>query len=353
MAPRNGSLDALRGLAVIMVVVCHYFLGIERQSAFSLAMGHGVDLFFVLSGFLISGLFFAEIKRTGHIDSKRFWIRRGFKIYPPFYVFLTLTCIFIFRGIPRPQIYAELFFVQDYFSPLWVHTWSLAVEEQFYFTLPLFLIVLLRGKVLRIIPVTSLVLSCLCFYLRFRAFQSSGVWDNFAYPAHLRMDALLAGVVLGYYAYFDQSSFRETRKAFVLVLGVTITIFALAMPPFFQLTFCYIGFAFVVAWSVQHPVSKWLYWLSYIGLYSYSIYLWHVALMVFLPRFPANWMRFPVYVLSSVLLGIGMAKAVEVPSLRIRDRLFPSLSNRSASGTVASQLRGSPRPMPPSEPSAL
>ena len=86
---RNGRLDILRCVAVVLVMIHH--AGI---SPFFTRVGWiGVDLFFVLSGFLISGLLFSEYQRRGSIDFKRFFIRRGLKIYPAFYVFLLLTAM--------------------------------------------------------------------------------------------------------------------------------------------------------------------------------------------------------------------------------------------------------------------
>jgi len=80
MNSRNQSLDMLRGVAVLLVLGRH----MDGAGIWSSAGWCGVDLFFVLSGFLISGLLFTEFKKTGTIDVKRFWIRRGFKIYPAF-----------------------------------------------------------------------------------------------------------------------------------------------------------------------------------------------------------------------------------------------------------------------------
>src|SRR5438045_3895822 len=93
MTSRNQSLDVLRGIAVLLVIVSHYSGTLPRPSALLETGWVGVDLFFVLSGFLISGLLFSEFEKTGSINLKRFWIRRGFKIYPPFYVFMGLTAL--------------------------------------------------------------------------------------------------------------------------------------------------------------------------------------------------------------------------------------------------------------------
>ena len=97
-----------------------------------------VDVFFVLSGFLVSGLLFQEVAQTGTASPGRFLIRRGFKIYPAFWVMIAVTIFWIWhRGgtISGMQVLSELFYFQNYGWAVSFHTWSLAVEEHFYFLL--------------------------------------------------------------------------------------------------------------------------------------------------------------------------------------------------------------------------
>src|SRR5260370_38814364 len=84
---RNKRLDVLRCIAIILVIFHHG----QVFDIFSRAGWMGVDLFFVLSGFLISGLLFGEFRKKGSIQYKRFFVRRAFKIYPAFYIFLACT----------------------------------------------------------------------------------------------------------------------------------------------------------------------------------------------------------------------------------------------------------------------
>src|SRR5258706_12209135 len=93
---RNQALDILRGIAILIVLGRHlFFLPTDLPPPADLFFRTwircgwaGVDLFFVLSGFLVSGLLFQEFARNGNVAVSRFLIRRGFKIYPAFYVFL-------------------------------------------------------------------------------------------------------------------------------------------------------------------------------------------------------------------------------------------------------------------------
>jgi peptidoglycan/LPS O-acetylase OafA/YrhL len=348
MQTRNQSLDVLRGIAVLLVIASHYTLVIPGRSILETGWV-GVDLFFVLSGFLISGLLFLEFKKTGTINLKRFWIRRGFKIYPPFYVLIGLTAATaIARTCQLPhELLWEVVFLQNYGKPFWPHTWSLAVEEHFYLLLPLLLLLLSRigmgrPNPFRAVPFISMGISCICLYLRIMAFRHDGNWSHVAFPTHLRIDALFAGVTLGYFTHFDQESCREAGKSWVLAVGLLFAGAFLVMPDVPRLTFAYVAFAFIVAWSVNRPPSRNLFsrTLARIGYYSYSIYLWHVVAMLGLEWMPASWFRFPLYFLAAIALGVLMAKLIEIPVLRLRDRVFPSTAH--ARSIAPSQLEDRP-----------
>ncbi len=140
---RNKRLDILRCVAVLLVLGHHGFMeGLWREVGWT-----GVDLFFVLSGFLISGLLFNEYKKTGGINLRRFFIRRGFKIYPAFWAMLLGSVLIAFAY--HKHFYGaywlhEVLFIQNYLPGIWRHTWSLAVEEHFYIVLPLLLLAMCR-----------------------------------------------------------------------------------------------------------------------------------------------------------------------------------------------------------------
>lgn len=140
------SLDMLRGVAILLVLGRHMVAPVAGPAwlrvlpaAWTRIGWSGVDLFFVLSGFLVSGLIFAEYKRTGGLNVRRFVIRRGFKIWPPYFVYVGFVACWLawkhwHRGDPGVwvQLWPNLFHVQNYFGTPRIHTWSLAVEEHFY-----------------------------------------------------------------------------------------------------------------------------------------------------------------------------------------------------------------------------
>ena len=137
------QLDVLRGIAVLLVMGYH----LPALPILSNAGYLSVDLFFVLSGFLVSGLLFREIQSTGGVNLSRFYLRRALKIYPSVYLLLALTYLLFTAALGWAQVsntaLGDLLLSQNYLGGLWGHTWSLAVEEHFYLLLPVTLILLL------------------------------------------------------------------------------------------------------------------------------------------------------------------------------------------------------------------
>src|SRR5437016_8612267 len=178
---RNQWLDVLRGVAILLVLGRHSSYAYIRPWA--IIGWSGVDLFFVLSGFLISGLLFSEYQQRGCIDVKQFWIRRGFKIYPSFYVLLMFTAVLIWmkRGKLPMALLGDAFFLQGYAPHILEHGWSLAVEEHFYFVLPLVLLAMIRlskhqANPFRWVPLVSVCLTTLCLYIRVHGSGQGATW---------------------------------------------------------------------------------------------------------------------------------------------------------------------------------
>ena len=322
-----------------------------------------MDLFFVLSGFLISGLLFSEYKRRHSISFKRFFIRRGLKIYPAFYAFLLLTGItgeLVFRSHPKSVQYLhEIFFVMNYEHGVWDHTWSLAVEEHFYIFLPIFLFILARlssnrENPFRSIPLAAAAIAALCLIFRFVSVFVGKPNLNMAYiGSHERMDALFSGVLIGYFYHFRPAALEElmrpkgNRVAIAAgSLGLLSSAYLFGRDSVFLATFgysfIYLGFAGVLLLSlyVRGIFSGKLAWImelaggvaAYVGMYSYSIYLWHGPTAAWLPGFfrrtlgfpVGEYGRFAVYFVGSLVIGIVMSKLIEYPILRLRDRILPT-----------------------------
>ena len=353
------QLDFLRAVAVFLVIGNHaavcppetnfYIHQITR--VWSRGGWAGVDLFFVLSGFLIGGLLFNEYKKRGAIDVKRFLVRRAFKIYPAFWFLIAVTLLVNFLSgdaIYRGGFLSELLFVQNYHPGIWAHTWSLAVEEHFYIFLSfLFFALLAIGKksatnAFESIPKIFVALAVACFVLRY----ITDFYFGFSYAVnieqtHLRIDSLFYGVFLAYLWHFRDlasSEFLHKNKFFIGLLGVCcfVPVFVFNLETTFWLetvglTMLYFGGGFLLLALLVSDFGKnrFLRIVSEIGKYSYSIYLWNLPTHFWLAKYTdlaaENWFVYWfVYWTATLILGIGTAKLIEYPVLRLRDKIMPS-----------------------------
>ena len=335
---RNQSLDALRCVAILLVIGFH----LNFYSLWGRAGWIGVDLFFVLSGFLISGLLFQEYKNKGKIDIKRFLIRRGLKIYPSFYLLIAAAAVLSFvKQSPQLKtlvIFSSIF-AQNYYNgtafTILAHTWSLAVEEHFYLMLPFILLLLMtfRGsEPFRPIPVIFVFVALSC--LAFRCFWLSPGQE--ARATHMRLDSLFAGVTVGYLYHYEQRLFRKLSTGYSLLLGSILCLPAILLDhrnrlmQTIGLTSLLFGFSLVLIWSVTRtPRSaigrKVVGGVARIGFYSYSIYLWHTVTAEFLlSRIALSALNFWICLACTVAVGVAMGRLVETPYLALREKIAPS-----------------------------
>lgn len=360
---RNKVLDALRAVAILLVLGRHANLSQDLTR-----IGWcGVDLFFVISGFLISGLLFKEHKRFGDIHLKTFWLRRGLKIYPAFYIYLMAEIVIylpIYSKLPGAKS-ANLFwfdatFLSSYFEGLSGHAWSLSIEEHFYFVLPVFLLLLIKLHPKKTdpfasVPVVFLLISIGSLWLRMRAKPAfDRDFYTYLFPTHLRMDSLFCGVMIGYlFHYKPRLLARLARWPLLVGGGMLLTPIYFWRIEYWHmytwgLTCTFLGFACIITWAIHipfrpgHLLALPVNLLAPIGVYSYSIYLWHWLIFVYLRpyvRFKCITAGIPVVwsnaletrqwlfcLACSIIVGIVMAVIIEQPILRLRDRWFPSRS---------------------------
>lgn len=361
---RIKRLDILRAVAILLVVCAH-----AQICRFASRVGWaGVDLFFVLSGFLIAGLLYVEYKKRGDISVRTFFIRRGLKIYPAFYVMIAVTFAaqhLLWHGAPSPlrSFLNEVVFIQNYSYGVWGHTWSLAVEEHFYIGLALLLLLLVRISAHRADPFRNIprIFACVavtCFSLRVLTIwvfpPAENLTAHVTNPTHARIDALFFGVFLGYLYHFrpeviHRISLTVRRRVAIGVLSMlllSVSYFVAREDYFmlsFGLTFLYLGFggilllALVIRGLFTGPLAKLLERCgtvsAYLGRYSYSIYLWHTPFLqleaVILRK--VVHLQLPAFVtaligvLGSCAVGIFFAHLIELPVLKLRERLFPPL----------------------------
>jgi peptidoglycan/LPS O-acetylase OafA/YrhL len=368
---RSLPLDMLRGIAILLVLGRHFVappVGLGPLQPFAeawTAIGwSGVDLFFVLSGFLVSGLLFAEYRETNTVDTRRFIIRRGFKIWPSYIAYLGFVSLWLGwqfhqgRDDAWGDLWANFLHVQNYFGTPRVHTWSLALEEHFYLAIALLFAWLVgrRRGFIHWLP-TAIIAGILGeAILRHVMCVLEGANHINLYATHLRFDGLLVGTLIAYYTHFYPTELAAfTRRPLLLLAGgvllaaptLTLTPEASPWSAGLGLTAVYVGFGLILLGWINlrnsHAIWGWLFssrpaaWLGQIGFYSYSIYLWHVDLAQTPIRKVAQfaqqahvpsgvvWVAATiVYVVAAIFAGRLLSRALESPSLALRERLFPS-----------------------------
>jgi peptidoglycan/LPS O-acetylase OafA/YrhL len=359
---RLRELDFLRGIAIILVLLRHIPL-----SNYTTNLGWiGVDLFFVLSGYLVSGLLFREYIRFGNIQPRLFLIRRGFKIYPVYYLFyipyllllLTSGNTFSARGF-----FADMTFTQNFlwgWGYAYPASWSLAVEEHFYFGLSILLWVALERKWFGSLNRTGvksllgilLIILMVCLTIRISC--------NIIFETHFtklftttffRIDSLLMGVLISYLYHFRANYLRKLyqtnhiRLFVIMLLGLCWVPFLDPVPSFhvksYGFTLLYISFgilliAFLLTEQINERLDNILSKpvvnvVSKIGFCSYSIYIIHSLVIDLCHSWFKNFesdrnqvLFFVVASTISIVTGMLMTYKVENYFLALRNKHFPS-----------------------------
>ncbi|MDH4461746.1 MAG: acyltransferase [Flectobacillus sp.] len=356
---RNQTIDFLRTVAIMLTLFRHFGV-----NAFLYKIGWiGVDLFFVLSGFLVSGLLFNEHKKTGNINFLRFFVRRGLKIYPLFY--LLIGC-FILEARMNPEVLlsiptllSEVCFYKNYFGGemFLVHTWSIDVEEHFYLILPLLLLVIskinsAKTNPFRSLPYIFIFVAIACLGLRIYNTHKYATFEHILHvsPTHLRLDSLFFGTLLSYFYNYHAVQLKEFVLTFRnwIILSILI-LFTPALIMWDSSSFMrvwgflwlYTAFGGIVLLGLflEKPMPKFMEFVysfvARLGFYSYATYIVHWPLYYWfvLPRldylnshYSIKLAVFICYVCASFTMGWICSRTIEIPFLKLRDRLYPSVS---------------------------
>lgn len=303
MVGRIPSLDGIRAVSVLLVVISHCGFGHIVPG------GLGVSAFFFLSGYLITSLLLIELHQSKHVNWRHFFIRRFFRLFPPLIVTLILAytlCYFDLIGgnITLSGFLYRVFYLANYAQliPLGGDTpngliilWSLAVEEHFYLLFPFVFSFFFIGRS-RFTTLFVLVTMCIGFLAwRIIAVGLLGIESRWVYHASdTRMDSILIGCILAvcinpfYVSNYKKISKQKTLWLILLFLGLGLLLLSLLYRnEFFRDTFRYTlqGLALVPIFVASvflnnHLLLSWLEnkILKKIGVYSYSIYLCHMVL---------------------------------------------------------------------------
>ena len=292
------GLDGMRAIAAFMVVFYHF--GIPFVSG-----GAGVLMFFVLSGFLITWLLLRENDEFGTVSLRKFYIRRSLRIFPAFYCYAAVLFGFIFirrhARIVLPQALAALFYISNYYQALngdpntgFSHTWSLAIEEQFYVLWPLTFL-LLRRNYRRMSQFLAGAILAIWVYRGALAFVFH-VHEGYIYEAFdTRADHLLIGCLLAvvlrarlFPRFWDWISGRSWAAAAVAALLAMSSVAEYIYGHVYRDSIGFIVSPLLTAvWITQlialrsAPLWRWTSWgwVRYLGRISYSVYLYQQLLI--------------------------------------------------------------------------
>lgn len=339
MSTRYGSLDFLRAIAISLVVLAHTILsyGAPAHLAPLQLGGTGVDLFFVLSGWLLGGQLFKEITKTGGLDFRKFWSRRWMRTLPAYYVVLTFSIAQ--RYITKEDVafpWQYFIFVQNYFYPLEFFTisWSLCVEEQFY----LVVAPMVAASVYLSRNATSVILILLL--LLPLVFRSLG-WFSAMEESHVRLDGCILGVLLAQLRHQQpqiwQFMIKYAGPLSCIGLGYYILAYCeryfpqqLSIPTDNLIMVLCFGSWILLAASTSR-LQKYMYFpgATYIATRSYAMYLLHPETLALLRRVGGDW-PFLVYLLASfagsILISEALYRLVEKPFMDLRERFKISKS---------------------------
>ncbi len=341
MRNRNILLDVLRALAILMVFTGHTVLSYGSPAALSPLQfgGTGVDLFFVLSGWLIGYQLFSELNKYGNIDVKRFWIRRWMRTLPAYYAVLIFTIIQL--TVTKDNFtfpFNYFIFTQNYDYPLSFFTisWSLCVEEQFYLVIAPAIVLLAKVK-------ANTRTSILFFLLFLPSLFRELDWYSSASETHVRWDCCIMGIILANFK-SSYSKLWEKALAFAPVAASISLLIYLCFYYFRWNPSEYISdpsklvlailFGSWVLWANKHSELT-HFWGSSIVMYvstrSYAIYLLHPDALAVTKRLLPE-AHFMVYIsfafILSCLVSEVLYRLIELPGMKLRSKYAFSKSRK-------------------------
>ena len=314
--------------------------------------GIGVDIFFLISGFLITYLLLTEKERTGNIAIFKFYLRRILRIWPAYFILIALTPIFIHLANEKtPDYLPNILFYNNFHAisiQLWqypfAHLWSICVEEHFYLIWP-FIITLIARKNIRFV-----FLLCIAASFLFRSYlfiNHSDYWNIYLHTLS-RIDVLVIG---GLYAvYFKENHFKsKVNKSNRLILYLLLLIVYVIDPvytygSFFEIVVKKYFYVCILGMGMVHfifnddklfnlPFQR---ALNYLGKVSYGIYLFsNVLIPIIVIRFMYKWsssnmcLYFFLNVFLSISISVIVYELIEKQVLKLKKKFEVIHSKRN------------------------
>jgi peptidoglycan/LPS O-acetylase OafA/YrhL len=322
---RLPGLDGIRAISIALVILFHVSTSAAGRPSMGFG-GFGVDIFFVLSGFLITWLLCCEERQHNSISLPSFYARRALRILPPAMAYLAILLVLsgFRRATVRPaDIFSCLFFFRNMFqggSESTAHYWSLSVEEQFYLIWPLALILLRSNRArLRF----SIVLLLVAPFWQILCHRLAGGAE---FVNHARFDQIYERILIGcclalirnepgLSKYWRGPALQSRWMPLVAIAGIVAS---LEVPHLERIG--YICVALVLNYAVEHPGGV-LNWgpMVWVGKLSYSLYIWQ---QLFCWGSPLGRLgRFPQNVVATLIAASLSYYLVEMPFTNLRKRI--------------------------------
>ncbi|HXV31961.1 MAG TPA: acyltransferase [Sinorhizobium sp.] len=335
----NPALDGLRAFAVLAVMAFHCKIPIALGGMI------GVDLFFVLSGYLITTILRNEAAKTGTISLRRFYWRRALRLWPPLLLMLAGYAAIAPWAFPSNNIVIDVLVAGTYLSDyamafFWRqtmsigHTWSLAVEEHFYLIWPLLILATRRFSQRALTGALTVAFVLATVWRIVDAYQ----WQDW-YRTYYRFDTRASGLLLG--SLIAVASWRPDEKtalaigrisAYILIASVIVFRFRTVFFTSWGGIVADLASAGLILSVISTPRSAICGLLAarpvvHVGVISYSIYLWHYPLALLLRNDLGSFTTFAAVSLFSVGLAALSHEFVEKPLKVMRYRILPAGSN--------------------------
>jgi peptidoglycan/LPS O-acetylase OafA/YrhL len=355
---REPGLDLMRAIAILWVMLwhVHWVLHLSLLSGAGNYGWMGVDVFFVLSGYLIGSQLLRPYTRGSQPSLGGFYLRRAFRVLPAYLAVLLLYFVVPgFREAPGiSPVWQFLTFTENYridylHDPAFSHVWSLCVEEHFYLVLPLLVLLLMRRP--SFYKAVAVILGIFCFGIAIRcyiflhyvqpltddAFILAYV-EKIYFPTHTRLDGLLVGVTLSVVKTFRPLWWQRllTHGYLLLVSGLGLCAWAMwlfrermafsAALVGFPLLAIGLGLLIASSMAPSSPLAK-ARGFGLIATLAYSLYLTHKEIMhfdyAFLQRYvgPGGWLALLIHFVSSFAVATVLYLTVERTFLRLRERI--------------------------------
>jgi peptidoglycan/LPS O-acetylase OafA/YrhL len=354
--PHYPALDGLRGLAILLVVLYHNFSFIN----YSIFGWIGVDLFFVLSGYLITSILLKAINSPNYL--KNFYVRRLLRIFPLYYTFLIIFLI-IFPQIPslksalsyytNNQFWLWLYlqnwlyvFKEPQHAEMLNHLWSLAVEEQFYLIWPCLILLIRKPKILFVFVAFLLLLVMATRFI---------IWtlkiehlSYFSLYTFTRIDGICIGCMLALLRQINISFLNKNTAVVVFTLAGMNFLFYF-FNSFYHFTFPYLAIVGYTTFAVmfgllvneavtkQTPIINKIFGtriLVFFGKISYGFYMFHWPIYLIVTPYIHEFLQSAINVQSSLfkilsaLSATILALLVSIISFRYFESYFLSLKKK-------------------------